>query len=280
MSLQLEADDFRQQHRQRLAEHAGLGLDATNAPAEHGKAVHHRGVRVGADERIRIGDLERAGLLADRHLLLLGPDGLGEIFEIDLMADAGAGRHHREIRERRLAPLQEFIALLVLLVLLDHVLAERLVVAEEVHDHGVVDDEIDRHQRVDFLGIAAELLHSVAHRREIDDRGHAREVLHQHAGRAESDFMLELALLQPLADRDDVVLGDAAAVLVAQQVLQHDLHRIREFRYPLQTILLGGGQAVIHIGFATDLKGLAAFEAVERGHVRKSQFNRDTGKGI
>jgi hypothetical protein len=66
------------------------------------------------------------------------------------------------------------------------VLAERLVVAEEVHDHGVVDDEIDRHQRVDLLGIAAELLHRVAHRGEIDHRRHAGEILHQHARRAEA----------------------------------------------------------------------------------------------
>ena len=113
------------------------------------------------------------------------------------MADAGAGRHHGEIRERLLAPFQEFVALLVLLVFLDHVLAERLVVAEEVHDHGMIDHEIDRHQRIDLLGIAAELLHRVAHRGEIDHRRNAGEILHQHPRRTECDFMLERALLQP-----------------------------------------------------------------------------------
>ncbi len=194
LALELEADDFRQQHRQRLAEHAGFRLDAADAPAEHGEAVDHGGVRIGADQRIRIGDFEGAGLPADRHLLLLGPHRLREIFEIDLMADAGAGRHHGEIRERLLAPFQEFVAFLVLLVFLDHVLAERLVVTEEVDDHGVVDDEIDRHQRVDLLGIAAERLHRVAHRGEIDHRRHAGEILHQHARRTKCDFVLELAL--------------------------------------------------------------------------------------
>ena len=149
------------------------------------------------------------------------------------MADAGAGRHHGEIRKRLLAPFQEFVAFLVLLVFLDHVLAERLVVAEEVHDHGVVDDEIDGHQRIDLFGVAAEALHRVAHRGEIDHRGHAGEILHQHARRAESDLMFERALLQPFRNRNDVFLLDGAAVLVTQEVLQENLHGIRKLGDPL-----------------------------------------------
>ena len=47
---ELEADDARDEHRDRLAEHGRLGLDAADAPAEHAQAVDHRGVRVGADE--------------------------------------------------------------------------------------------------------------------------------------------------------------------------------------------------------------------------------------
>ncbi len=280
LSLELEADHFRQQHRQRLAEHRGFRLDAANAPTEHGKAVDHRGVRVGTDQRIRISEFEGAGLLADRHLLLAGPYRLRKIFEIDLVADAGAGRHHGEIRKRLLAPFQEFVAFLVLLVFLDHVLGECLVVAEEVHDHAVIDDEIDRHQRIDLLRIAAELLHGVAHRREVDHRRHAGEILHQHASGAERDFMFERALLQPGCNREDVVLLDGAAVFVAQQVFQQHLHRIGQLGNSLQTVFLGGGQAVIDIGLATDLEGLLAFEAVERGHVRQSQLSVIPGKGI
>ena len=235
---------------------------------------------VGADERIRIGDLEGAGLLADRHLLLPRPHRLREIFEIDLVADAGAGRHHGEIRERLLAPLQEFVAFLVLLVFLDHVLAERLVVTEEVDDDGMIDDEIDRDQRVDLLGIAAERLHRVAHRGEIDHRRHAGEILHQHARRAEGDFMLEFTLPQPFRHCDDVFLLHRAVVFIAQQVFQQHLHRIRQLGNSLQTVLLGSRQAVINVGLAADLKGFAAFEAVERGHVRKSQILNIPSKGM
>ena len=50
---QLEADHLGDQHGDRLAEHGGLGLDAADAPAEHGEAVDHGGVAVGADQRVR-----------------------------------------------------------------------------------------------------------------------------------------------------------------------------------------------------------------------------------
>ena len=59
---ELEADDLRDEHGDRLAEHGGLRLDAAHAPAEDGEAVDHGGVRIGADEGVRIG-----GLLAGRR---------------------------------------------------------------------------------------------------------------------------------------------------------------------------------------------------------------------
>ena len=52
------------------------------------------------------------------------PHGLREILEVDLVADAGAGRHHAEIVERLLAPAQELVALAVPLVLELDVLPE------------------------------------------------------------------------------------------------------------------------------------------------------------
>ena len=65
---QAEADDFRQQHRDRLAEHRRFRLDAADAPAEHAEAVDHGGVRIGADAGVGIG-----GGLA---VLFVGPHGL------------------------------------------------------------------------------------------------------------------------------------------------------------------------------------------------------------
>ena len=58
-AAQLEADDLRDQHRHRLAEHRRLGLDPADAPAEHAEAVDHRRVRVGPDERVGVREAAR-----------------------------------------------------------------------------------------------------------------------------------------------------------------------------------------------------------------------------
>ena len=53
---QAEADDFGDQHGDRLAQHRGLSLNPTNAPAKNGKAVDHGRVAVCANECVGIGD--------------------------------------------------------------------------------------------------------------------------------------------------------------------------------------------------------------------------------
>src|SRR6185437_4208042 len=43
---QLDADDLRNEHAERLSQHGGLGFDPSDAPAENTQAVYHRRVRV------------------------------------------------------------------------------------------------------------------------------------------------------------------------------------------------------------------------------------------
>src|SRR5690606_18121263 len=57
LSGQLEADDFRQKHGNRLAEHGSFSLDAANAPGQNAKAVHHGGVGVGTDAGVGVGEV-------------------------------------------------------------------------------------------------------------------------------------------------------------------------------------------------------------------------------
>ena len=59
LPVKLHADHFRQQHGIGLAEHGRFRLDAADAPAEHREAIDHGGVRIGADQRVRIGDIDR-----------------------------------------------------------------------------------------------------------------------------------------------------------------------------------------------------------------------------
>jgi hypothetical protein len=166
LARQLEADDFRDEHGDGLAQHGRFGLDAANAPAENGKAVDHGGVAVGADAGVGEGD--------DLAVFFLRPHGLGEVFEVHLVADACARRNDAEIVERGLAPFQELVALHVALVFARHVLAERFLLAEEVDHDRVVDDEIDGDERVDRLGVGAELRGGVAHGGKVDHGGGRR----------------------------------------------------------------------------------------------------------
>ena len=118
-----EADDLRDEHRERLAEHRRLGLDAADAPAEHAEPVHHRRVRVGADERV--GKRGTVALLDDAC----------EVLEVHLVADAGARRHDLEAAERLLPPAQEEVALMVALELELDVAIERHARRERVDLH-------------------------------------------------------------------------------------------------------------------------------------------------
>ncbi|OWK23561.1 hypothetical protein AJ87_34340 [Rhizobium yanglingense] len=173
---ELEADDFRQEHRHRLAEHGGFCFDTADAPAQNAEAVDHRRVRVGTDAGVRIGDR--------LTVLILRPHGLAEIFEIDLVTDAGAGRNDAEILECLLAPLQEAVALAVALVFKFDVLGEGLRRTEFIDDDGMVDDEVDGHERVDLFRIAAERDHCVAHRSKVDHRRNAsKSCISTRAGR-------------------------------------------------------------------------------------------------
>ena len=71
------------------------------------------------------------------------------------MDDPGVGRHDREVVEAVLAPAQERVALLVALELEVGVDLEGVVAAERVDLHGVVDDQLGGHERVDLRGLAA-----------------------------------------------------------------------------------------------------------------------------
>ncbi len=144
LACQLEANDLRQEHRDRLPEHRGLGLDAAHAPAEDAEPVHHRRVRIRADERVRKGPELPVVKLARL-------DDAREVLEVDLVDDAGVRRHDAEILERPLPPTKEGVALAVPLELELGVPEDRPARPVLVDLDGVVDDELDREERIDPL---------------------------------------------------------------------------------------------------------------------------------
>ena len=244
-----------------MTQHGGFRLNATHTPAKNGQAIDHGGVRVSADQCVGIGVGDSLAL----HLVGAGPHGLGQVFEIHLMADAGTRRHDAEIVECTLPPFQKRITLTIAVILEVDVLLEGLGIGEVIDHHRMINDQIDRRQRVDLLGVLSQRLHGIAHGGQVDDGRNAGEILHQHAGRAEGDFLFRLAaVLQPVGDSLDVSLGHRAAILIAQKVLQQDFQRIGQLRDAGEAILLGRFQTEIDVGLGTHFERFPGLEAVER----------------
>ena len=120
-------------------EHRRLGFDAADAPSQD----------PGPDQTIVVWESVPINVSGKATL----PDAdLTEMLQVHLMADAGAGRTTRESVEGLLGPAEQRVALTVAPVLPIDVGLVRVLGAEEVHLDRVVDDQVDRHERIDAGG--------------------------------------------------------------------------------------------------------------------------------
>ncbi len=213
---QVHAHDVGREEINRLAEHAGLGLDTADAPAHDAQAVDHRRVRIGPDERIRIED---ARLLAEHALR--------EILQIDLMDDSDAGRHDLKRVEGLHAPFQKLVALAIALKLQIEVLLKRRRAPRKIHLHGVVHDEIDRHQRLDDLRIFAQALDRRAHRGQIDEQRHAGEILEHDSCDDKRHLLGPRRIGLPPGEGFHRMFCHTFPIAVSEQRLQHQPDRNR-----------------------------------------------------
>src|SRR3984957_13582627 len=125
--MQLESDYSGNQHGKRLTEHRRFGLNSSHAPAENAEAVDHRGVRIGANQRIGKGRPYAVFFCAEHHAR--------EIFEIYLVANSGIRRDNLEIIETLLSPAQKAVALDVTLHFQVSIETERIRGSEPVDLH-------------------------------------------------------------------------------------------------------------------------------------------------
>ena len=204
---QLEAHHIRREEVHGLAQHGGFRLDAAHPPGHDANAVDHGGVAVGTDQRIGVIDAILGLVHATRQIL-----------EVDLVNDAEPWRHHAKGVKGLHAPFHELVALLVALKLQLHVQVQRLFGAEVINHDGVIDHQIHRYQRLDGLGLLAQLGRRAAHGRQIGQQGHAGKVLQHHARDNERNFIdpLSFRLCLPARQLLNMGCGDFLAVAVAQ----------------------------------------------------------------
>src|SRR5699024_4511015 len=100
-ALEFEADHARNEHTNGLTEHGRLGFDTADAPADDSEAVDHRCVRIGTDQRIRIG--------LNNAVDFAGENRTRKMFDVYLVHDSGARRHDLEIIKCALSPAEELI---------------------------------------------------------------------------------------------------------------------------------------------------------------------------
>ena len=182
---------------------------------------------VGADERVGHGHLQaplrRGRIVAEKHAA-------GEIFEVYLVDDADRRGHYPEILERLLAPSQEGVALGVALKFDVDVFCERIGRTEKVDLHGMIDHEVDRHERIDLPGIATKTLHRRPHGGKVDHARHASKILEHHAGRLERDLSFGRLGGVPGGKAADVGLRHLVVVAGSQERLEHHPDRIGQPR--------------------------------------------------
>ncbi len=212
---ELEADDLTDQEAHGLAQHGRLGFDAAHAPTQDSEPVHHRGVAVGPDERVRIGDLR--GAHSGRAVRV--EDDAGEVLDVDLVDDAGVGGHDAEVGEGLLPPAQEDVPLAVPLVLEAGVDLRGPEAAECVDLDGVIDHQLGGEQRIDPSRIGAHGRESVPHRRQVHDGRDAGEILKQHSRRHEGDLGAGAAPSIPPREGLHVLGQVDPPVLVTQEAL-------------------------------------------------------------
>mmetsp|Transcript_57347 Transcript_57347/g.123093 ORF Transcript_57347/g.123093 Transcript_57347/m.123093 type:complete len:325 (-) Transcript_57347:48-1022(-) len=255
-ALEVDPDDLGEHQAHGLAEHGGLGLDASHAPGHDAYAVYHRGVAVRPHAPIRVGDPVAHG------------DHLCDLLAVHLVHNACSRRHHRTTTEALLCPLQELEPLLVPLKLDLHILRQSIRGAGYIHNHGVVNHKVHPAQRVHSLGVAASGFHRIPHRAEVNKNRDSRQILQDNAGRKPVEIRLPCCVLV-VQDGLNIPLSHRNTVAVANGRLQKKPDAHRQGRHPVVPNLLqrhesvsGSGQLVPTLAERREKPHPAGFRAL------------------
>ncbi len=106
------------------------------------------------------------------------------------MHDADSRRDELESFERLLSPFEKLVTLPVAFELHVQIELQRARRTEEIDLHGVIDHQIDRHERFNDFRIAAQPRDCAAHRGKIDNQRHTGEILQNDARDDEWNFLV------------------------------------------------------------------------------------------
>jgi hypothetical protein len=164
---------------------SGRRFQAAHTDSDHAQGIDVRGVAVGTHAGIREG-YAVARLDHRRHFL-----------QVDLVHDAVAWRDHVDVLERLLGPVDEVKTVFVATVFDGTVLLECLRIETTALDgQRVVDDQLNRHHRIDLGRVTTLIGDGITQASQIDQRGLTEDVVANHAGWEPGKVEVALALDQ------------------------------------------------------------------------------------
>src|SRR6478672_13861338 len=131
------------------------------------------------------------------------------------MDDADSRRNKLESFKSLLTPLEKLVTLAIALERHVQIEFERARRTKEIDLHRVIDNQIDRHERLDDLRVASEPLHSAAHRCEVDNQRNSSEVLQNNARYDEWDFRVRWRLRVPVRQCFDIFPPDFFSIAIS-----------------------------------------------------------------
>ena len=246
-----------------LAQQHCFRLDAAHAPAHDAEAVYHGGMGIGAQHAVRI----------DQKFPVpcAGGDHRGQVFEVDLMDDAGARRHHPEIVKGPLSPVEHGVALMVALHLQTDIDSKGLGAGGSVNLDGVVDHQVGRDKGVHGGGIAAVTGQGGTQRRQVDQGRNPGKILEKYPARHERDGGITDPPGLPGGQIVDILSAGQALGIMAEQVFKENAEGKRQALHRPVPEIFQGFDGIGGIAPAACLQGYPGIESSEirsRGHVR------------
>ncbi len=198
-----------------MTQHSGLCLNSSHTPAQDTQTIHHGRMTIQPHQRIWIGFQAPFPLARPHHL--------PKVFKVHLMANSRAWRYNPEIIKDVLAPFEESIALIISLNFPPDVELIRIVCPKSIHNDRMVNDQVHRHERINFARVASHFSNGIAHGRQIHNGRNTRKVLYQNTSRRKRDLFRGRLSLHPSCQGFNIFGFDNHIILKAQHIFEQDL---------------------------------------------------------
>ncbi|MNC04325.1 hypothetical protein D3C75_517620 [compost metagenome] len=166
------------------------------------------------------------------------------------MHDSGCRRNGAEVVECRLRPAQEAVALLIAFKFDIHIIFKCIGCAECINHDGMVNNKINRNERIDLLRISAGLLDGIAHSRQIDYHRDTGEILQHDSRRDKRNFLVAVNAAGPSGQLLHMLFCDCPSVILADSSLQQHFDGKGQGGYVAHTLLFKGIQIIVAVEFA------------------------------